>query len=84
MYSFSMDDKMVFIVITVQVCGSSFVGSMIWQYESLRQQAQEVMKGLDRQFGQMFEPSYGKEMGFRAHVRQAYGSYLDTLKCNLN
>ncbi|KAK7090646.1 presenilin-associated rhomboid-like protein, mitochondrial [Littorina saxatilis] len=65
---------------TAFVCGSSFVGSMIWQYESLRQQAQEVMKGLDRQFGQMFEPTYGKEMGFRAHMNSMWNNMSDGQK----
>lgn len=53
---------------------------MIWQYETLRQRAQEVMKGLDRQFGRMFEPTYEKEMGFRSHMNAMWNNLSDGQK----
>lgn len=51
-----------------QTFGTSFGGAMIWQYESLRARAQTVIKGLERQISQIFEPHFQKEMDFRAHV----------------
>ncbi|KAL8567226.1 hypothetical protein ACOMHN_046636 [Nucella lapillus] len=65
---------------SVFVCGSSFIGCMIWQYETLRQQAQDVMKGLDRQFTRVFEPSHQREMGLRAHMNAMWNNLTDGQK----
>lgn len=51
-----------------QICGSSFAGAMIWQYESIRSRAKKVIKSLEKQMGQIFEPAYQKEIGLRANA----------------
>lgn len=68
-------------VFTVFVCGSSFVGAMVWQYETLRTKAEEVMKGLERSMGKLFEGvQMQKEIGFREHMNAMWNNMSDGQK----
>ena len=53
----------------LQVCGFSFAGAAIWQYESIRVHAHRILKGWGR--GRDQEVGYipHKSYGFRAQVK---------------
>lgn len=65
---------------TVFVCSSSFLGCMIWQYESMRKRAEQVMRGLSKDFNKIFESSEPPKLGFREHVNAVWRKLSDGQK----
>lgn len=65
---------------TIFVCSSSFVGCMIWQYESMRSRAEQVMKGLGKDFKKMFESPQEPKIGFREHMSSMWTKMSDGQK----
>ncbi|XP_063429825.1 presenilin-associated rhomboid-like protein, mitochondrial isoform X3 [Mytilus trossulus] len=59
---------------TVMVCGCSFTGAMIWQYEGMRSYATKMKSGNDQSTNDL---SFLKNFGFRKHISSMWNSLTE-------
>ncbi|KAH9490283.1 hypothetical protein Btru_033963 [Bulinus truncatus] len=55
---------------TVGVCGCSFTGAMIWNYEKMRKVFQDLQSGVKKE--SVFEKKHKKALGFREHANSLW------------